>query len=290
MKFKFVLTFVCIILFFLPLFAQNNLTLRQISGSITDKLDHPIPYVGLGILGKNSGTISDSLGNFNLKIPGDLRSDTLLISTLGYYPKKIALQEFNQNSNTLKIKLISKASQLKEVFVTSKKGREEIVGRKSESQFVQLSVVDNTKSNYNSNIGGELGTNFRARKYPVYLKDFNFFVLKNSFNRIKFKINIYSIKNNLPDSLLLKREIYSELSNQYTGWKKINLAKENIYLNSDFIITLQWIDNAKAVNDNQNFRLPAGISLGHSIFFRGASADKWNKIGVNISYYVTLIE
>ena len=53
----------------------------------------PIPFVNIGILGKNHGTVSDDAGKFSLEVPkaGWSSSDTLRFSAIGYQSVDVVL-------------------------------------------------------------------------------------------------------------------------------------------------------------------------------------------------------
>ncbi|HPS14158.1 MAG TPA: carboxypeptidase-like regulatory domain-containing protein, partial [Prolixibacteraceae bacterium] len=56
-----------------------------INGSITDeKNEEPIPFCNIAIVGKAIGTMSNSEGNFSIKIPVKYECDTLRFSCLGF--------------------------------------------------------------------------------------------------------------------------------------------------------------------------------------------------------------
>ena len=44
----------------------------------------PLSYVNIGVFEANIGTISDPDGSFILKIPDQLKEDTLIFSSIGY--------------------------------------------------------------------------------------------------------------------------------------------------------------------------------------------------------------
>lgn len=64
--------------------------LQYISGVVTDgESDEPLPYATIGFKNAGKGTVTNSNGEFGLKIsPSDL-GDTLVISYLGYYGRQV---------------------------------------------------------------------------------------------------------------------------------------------------------------------------------------------------------
>lgn len=53
----------------------------------------PVIYAGIGVINRNIGTVSDTLGNFILKIPTDYLNDSIRISCVGYKPKTFAVKD-----------------------------------------------------------------------------------------------------------------------------------------------------------------------------------------------------
>ena len=59
-----------------------------ITGKILEQnSNNPIPYVNIGILNSQYGTISNSDGSFSIKIPDSHRKENLLFSAIGYKKK-----------------------------------------------------------------------------------------------------------------------------------------------------------------------------------------------------------
>jgi len=63
----------------------------MVVGTVKDsETKKPIPYVNIGIVKKNIGTVSDSEGKFDLKFPMTLENDTIKLSSIGYKSKSQA--------------------------------------------------------------------------------------------------------------------------------------------------------------------------------------------------------
>lgn len=78
-------------------------------GRVLDSADRSaVPYVSIGIEGKNVGTMSDAEGNFVLPVADAAgNADTLLFSCVGYAPRKIPVSEidFHRKSQLKKQKM-----------------------------------------------------------------------------------------------------------------------------------------------------------------------------------------
>lgn len=86
-------------------------------GKIIDREEKDIlPYVSISVLRKPLGTISNSDGEFVLKIPENLKQDTVLISCLGFRQYFQPISEINDTGYIIYLQPFS--VQLKEIKVT----------------------------------------------------------------------------------------------------------------------------------------------------------------------------
>ncbi len=79
----------------------------KISGSVKDLFkNNPIPYASISILGKAIGTITNVDGDFDLKIKSSHKTDTLVISCLGYTQRFIELDTLQSVKVNLRLRPI----------------------------------------------------------------------------------------------------------------------------------------------------------------------------------------
>jgi hypothetical protein len=232
------------------------------------------------------GTVSDSTGHFNLAVTNEYLDDTLQFSMVGYYRVKRPVKEFIGADAPIIIPLLKKIYQLKEITITNNLQQIEIVGRQSKGSLLQASIIP--KGGKNPIIGAESGLRMQAKRYPAQLENFNFYVSGNNFKYIKFRLNIYSLKNNLPDTLLFNHEILVSLKNFKTGWSKIDLTPYKLTVDADFAITLQWVDYNKEMIEEPKILVPVSVSFSHLSYFRTTGQNKWNSARGNSSVFVTL--
>lgn len=271
------------------LFAQTtNAGNRILKGIILDKEARPLAYVSIGVLNKPMGTVSDSLGSFSFEISDENLSDTLQLSLMGYNTLKILVNDFI-SAPEKKILLTEKFAQLEEVIITSEKARRntEIIGRQGSGKLTQLSIHNRTS--VEETIGSEMGMLYRIEKDNAILKDLNFYISADNFNSIKFRINIYSVKNDLPDTLICNKQIFTTLDNFKTGWTKIDLEKYNIKIKDEIIVTAQWIESRMNKIEKPVTIVPVAMSLfSKNCYMRIASQDKWKKMGMKLSNFITI--
>jgi hypothetical protein len=77
---------------------------KIISGIITDsETGEALPYATIGIISKGKGTVTNEDGEFGLKITRDCIDDSLRVSYLGYYNRKILVRQAIDNNFNIKM-------------------------------------------------------------------------------------------------------------------------------------------------------------------------------------------
>ncbi len=287
MYFKLLLTllFVSTVSYFS--FSQNANENILVQGKIADEENNqPLAYVSIGVLNESQGTLTDTTGKFTFNISPENLADTLQVSLVGYFTKKVAVKDFVE-SNDKAIKLSEKITELEEVVVTNSKTNTETLGRQGSGKFIQVSI--HNKKTIDETIGSEMGMRYKTNKTNEVLKDFNFCISANNFNSIKFRVNIYSVKDNMPDTLIYNKQIFATVNNYKTSWIKLNLKPFNIKVNHDFIITAQWVESKLDKKENPVTMVPAAVTpLSKNCYARIASQDKWKKMGIGLSNFCNI--
>ena len=94
-------------------------TFTEYKGKIVDrKSGNALPYASLIVSGMNISTISNSEGEFSLKIPADLTNPTIVVSFIGYKNKTVSLNDLKAGKT--KISMEPTAIELPELNVISK--------------------------------------------------------------------------------------------------------------------------------------------------------------------------
>ncbi len=91
-----------IIGFSTSLLAQDNY--KQYRGTVVDsQTEKPLIFASLSVSGTNISTISNTDGEFLLKIPNNLTNAEITISFLGYHKKILPLSAFNKKKTQIKL-------------------------------------------------------------------------------------------------------------------------------------------------------------------------------------------
>ncbi len=128
--FVYPVTLVFFLLFSLNTQAQNteqsSQTFTEYKGSVVDiSSKKPIVFADLNIKGTNISTITNSEGEFLLKVPSDIENKVIIISHLGYEKLEVLLSSFKNNK--MKIALEPSIIELAQVEINVPKDAESLV-------------------------------------------------------------------------------------------------------------------------------------------------------------------
>ena len=102
----------------------------------------PIIYANVGVINRNLGTVTDTLGNFSLNIPKEYITDTIMISCVGFIPQKFAVKDIKNIPDT--ILLAVDTIILSEVVVKPQRIKHKTAGRKGSGGFIFIEVEKDT--------------------------------------------------------------------------------------------------------------------------------------------------
>lgn len=240
-----------------------------------DQNKQAIPYVNIGIVGKGIGTVSDFEGNFKLSLPDSLNNQILRFSCIGFKPVTSTVIAFKSRFNTGNASIIMEENifSLNQVVVKPKVFKTKILGNENNSKAAVAGFVTN-------DLGSELGVIMHIKKAPTFIEKININLAYNSIGKIKFRMNIYNMKHGEPDSIILTQPIIV-VTEQKTGILTVDMKPYNVSVTSDFLVSLEWIENY----GNENLRFCTGL-LNNNCLYRKTSQDAWHNarpagIGIN---------
>jgi len=89
---------------------------KYITGIITDnESGEPLPFATIGIISTGRGTVTNNNGEFGLKISRDCLNDSLSVSYLGYFSRKIPVR--STLDNNLNIKMYREYISIPEIII-----------------------------------------------------------------------------------------------------------------------------------------------------------------------------
>jgi len=201
MKIKTLILF--LIGFSFNLTSQNQFS---ISGVIFDKkTKNPLPFASVVYIKKSLGTTSDINGNFSFTIFNAKKTDTILISHIGYKTLKLQVSEINKIKN---IALLENTNSLKEIII------------KTKSNLKLKKFIKETILNYNNN---------KKQEPHIAIAHYREKAKKNS-KHIMFMesvgYSVYAGKTN-NTSQLSNYKFFNKLSRAYVNHPKWKAYKKN---------------------------------------------------------------
>lgn len=265
--------------YFLLLFLTflNRIHSQTAIGKIIDaKTKAAVMYANVGIIGKSIGTVTNIDGEYSLPLPDSLNNYILKISCIGYKSYSIKLNEFKKMGHYT-VELEPDIVSLDVVVVKPKLFKTKVLGNENKNRSILAGFHTN-------DLGSELGVIMHIKKVPSFIEKADFNVAYNDAGVVKFRVNIYNIKNGKVDSIILKEPIIVEIDKQ-TRTLTVDLKKYNLIVNNDFLVSLEWIEGY----GSEKISFCAGL-MNTNCLYRKTSQDNWEKanpVGVGFNCTVT---
>jgi hypothetical protein len=197
----------------------------QISGTLVNEKDEPIPYVNIWVQDENIGTTSDEKGIFKINTNSE---KTLVFSAVGFEIKKTSIQD---NEKVILKEAIYK---LDEVTVTKRKQDKEFeIGGAEKIHHKQFSGDKPW-------VYAKLFEYDSIYKATPYLKKIVFFS-DSEKKGAKLKIRIFQFNNSIPTIDLLDEDLIVTVKK---GMRKneIDISKYNLrFPKNGIVIGLEWM-------------------------------------------------
>jgi len=253
-----------------------------LQGQVVDALTKdPLPFVNIGVLKKELGTVSNEDGFFFLEVPDVYATETLRLSMIGFDTRDFQVAKLETillSNNTLV--LAEQTTFLEEVvLIAEKKWDTRISGNSSTSKLLITGFTSNQ-------LGNEIALFVKVKKTPAYIDGIQFSVVENIYPEVSFRVNVYSSTYRFPDENILKENIFVTLK-QSEGLISVDLKEYDILVEDDVFISLEWIDEDLG---SEGLWFSAGV-FGKSIYARSTSHAEWKKQrGLSLGMSVTLRE
>jgi hypothetical protein len=223
-----------IALFILTLLSADVFA-QTFSGKVINlKTNEVLPYANVGVRGKSIGGIADEGGSFKIDISKALPSDKIVVSYLGFEPLTYLVSELKANQ-VYEIKLNPKTIELKEVAVYDKR--------------IPIILGNNKKSFYHtgwghnkSDIGRARGAIINPADLPVKAEQFVIHIHENTFDNVKFRLNMMIPgENGEPSTSFINENIFFTTSEK-KGWVRVDLKPYNIVISEKLLVAVEWVD------------------------------------------------
>ncbi len=267
--------YLSVLLVVLPLFCRGHNIRGRV---IDDKTLGSIPYVNIGVLKGERGTVSDEQGYFILNLTLAENDAILRFSFIGYESYDISVSEIIQTCSThCEIRLVPKVLEMQKVVVYPRKYVEKVVGNPYPLRHAYAGFK-------NDSLGYEMGIRVRLKKRPTLLKSLRLHGLTTTYDTVFYRLNVYAMKGGEPGPNILKEPIYITLRDIENGEDiVIDLNPYHIVVQDDFVISLEYIREL----GEGSLQLRTGMLSG-KIFFRKTSQAEWHSMpfGLGMSVLV----
>jgi len=254
----------------ISIFSQQD---NYVSGKIFSIEEKPLDYVNVGIIGTTLGTVSDAHGKFQLYFNDEVKpNDTVRFSSIGYKQQEFTVAELKSKKD-LKIKMQTRSTQLQEIVVLPDFLKTKTKGSKRTK--TKMNVFYSISNKPNQNLGAEIGRKFKIRKITK-LNKLRFFIAKNNFDTVRFRINVYHLKKRKPRENILSQNIIHEVVGEKSGWIEIDLSPYQIITKKSVVVGVEWIYHSK---EGRYLTLPIAMFAKGPHFYKYGSQSKWKRFG-----------
>ncbi|MBC7411992.1 MAG: carboxypeptidase-like regulatory domain-containing protein [Bacteroidia bacterium] len=292
-----------IITLLITLLYAQLLVAQEIKGTVKDSKQSPIPYVNLGIPAKAFGITTDDLGNFKFKLTNEKETDTIYVSAIGYKLLLLSVATLKQYSiNNTPIVLTELIYELNPVTVrpndyeTKTLGNTNVAAMKCINIAGTVSVKDSVayqqkvkeKGLNPKSIGIEIGNKIKIKSgQQTFIDKIQFKTCVEPNDTAIYSVNIYSTGKTTervftPIGIIKLQTLNTALKTPIivkvigkTIVHNIDITKQNIEVNDDFIVALQCIYSS---NKQMNIGVNTNVFGSTDLLIRASVMEEWIKV------------
>jgi hypothetical protein len=194
-----------------------------------------VPFVNIGLLEKNIGTLSDEDGSFELTIPPGPGMDSVLFSSIGYKRAWVGIQELNHAGPVI-VPLSPSRIMLQDVTVKSRRYRKSRLGwMGGKDGVIPLDTVQG---------GGTVAMLLESVSSTNFVDKLQVRLMYNSKDTLRFRLHFfaYDSLHDKPGEELMTKEVMLTEQKRF-GWLRYNLISEDIRIDQKkFFVGFEWID------------------------------------------------
>lgn len=262
-----------------PALAQSSLLTGQVRAQ---KTKAPIPFVNIGIKGKNTGTAADERGMFSLRVPANLADDTLTFSAIGYQEQALVISQLAASQSCI-ILLAEKIAALPEVVVQGRAEQTRRIGTTTHNPFLWGNIA--TKETHDI---VEFAKLISLTNTPSQLVQAHIFLRRPAVDTVTFRLNFYRVAQGLPAERLVEQTILVRTAIR-DGWLTIDLTRYALTLQANFYLGFEFLPGNLP---EKQLSVPAfsyGAQFGGTAIVRTSSLGTWRREpGATLSAYVTV--
>ncbi len=257
-----------------------------VSGTLLDaQTREPLPYVNIGVVGTSTGTVSGPDGTFALYLRQSADSVAAVVkcSHIGYSDVEFSLPV--PEGEPLAIAMEKNAFVLNTVQVKATQLSALTIG--SDKTDTRRAVSFSISKQPNQNLGAAIGKKIELGKHDVLLLDtVHFYITTNTFEGVRFRVNIHQLADGVPGAVVHTQEIITELTAAYKGWVAVDFTPYELTLTEDFAVSVEWIYHSPK---GKYLQMPIAMPvLGSTHYYRYGSQNSWESFSnMSAAIYVS---
>lgn len=207
---------------------------REIRGRVLDAdTRKPLAFTNIGFEDTQVGTVSDPDGSFLLRVAQDKMGDSLLISALGYVPRKIASDDL---FNDLQVELKQKPILLSEVPITGKR-------RFKKSRLGWMRGEDGTLPVAIAEGGACVTLLLEAPSAPFLIDAVMLRILYNTKDTLQFRLRVFDVDSlDLPGDEILDQDVMLT-GVKKIGWITLDISELMVEIRQTrFHLGIEWLE------------------------------------------------
>jgi hypothetical protein len=228
-----------------------------------------LPYVHIGVVNKNIGTISHENGDFTLDVSKLSDQEKITFSMVGYTSVHLPISQLKGDNQI--VRLNPSVTTLKEVVVKATPIVELIkLGR---PELAKITIGHSGNREWGT--GTEWGLRIPTNGHRYKLQEIGFHTRFNTVDSVLFRVNFYGIQDGMPAETILEKDVYVT-SHKKDKWIIKDINENQLIVSEDFVVTIEIIRIWYSKNgENQLFFTYGKEKEKLTTYSRASSQDLW---------------
>ncbi|RTQ46010.1 carboxypeptidase-like regulatory domain-containing protein [Hymenobacter gummosus] len=245
----------------------------------------PVPFATLGVPRRGLGTVADEQGRYVLRLPALI--DTLIVTSVGFGREVVPPAALAAGQRVFR--LTPQEQTLQNVNIAHRPVHPATLGRSKEKGDLRWMAGSSGQEVVDTEWGWELGAVLTPAA-PALLEEFHVFFFDNTYDNLRFRLNLYAWENGRPGRPLLSQDVQLTVVRWQKGWVTVDLRPYAISLPAQPVVaTVQWLQSEKTRPENKYFSIPVKREAKQIMVERENSQALWTIHPLQPSLYFSLL-
>ncbi|RAK69961.1 carboxypeptidase-like regulatory domain-containing protein [Hymenobacter edaphi] len=245
----------------------------------------PVPFATLGVPRRGLGTVADEQGRYVLRLPS--LADTVIVTSVGFSREVVPPAALAAGQR--EVRLRPEPTTLQTVQIAHRPVRPATLGRTQDKGDVRWMAGSSGQETVDNEWGWELGA-VLTPKAPSLLEEFHLFLFDNTYDHLRFRLNLYTLENGRPGKALLSQDVQLTTGRWQKGWLTVDLRPYHIALPAQPVVaTVQWLQSETSKPENKYFSIPVRRDPKQVMVERENSQALWTIHPLQPSLYFSLL-